>query len=703
MTTCLEAALYYAKQGWFVLPVHGVRDGGACECGAEQCSSQGKHPIASAVRRGLDDATTDAATIKEWWRVNPTANVAIRTGVESGLVVADFDGDLGVELAASLGSPLSPRVTTGSGGKHRFYLHPGYPVGNRAKVVPGLDIRADRGYVVAVPSRHTSGGTYTWDAGFTPEDTDLAPLPENLLELLAKGKNPVIDAEIVTTGDPKKNAPDEMVERAKAYVAKIPGAISGQGGHDDTFVVAIKLIHGFQLSDKQAMTIFKEYGARCKPPWSLKELEHKLASARKDANDPAAIAKIINPNAGKRPWLDTVQMTQTKHGFVPIPILANAIIYVTNDVNPIGTPRKDSFSGKLMIGTGDSIRGYTDHDLLEITNWLQHEDRKMYSGKDTAQDAVAAVAGRNAYHPVRDYLASLVWDGKERIETWLIRLAGARDDAYVRAASKKWLIGAVARVFKPGCRMDTMLVLEGKQGSRKSTTVDILGRPWAGSLQNQALHSESAVEGLQGKWIVELAELDGLRRSEVTAAKDFISRVDDYYREKYGRVATAHPRQNVLIGTVNDSQYLIDPTGNRRFLPIRIERTIDTDGLTAERDALWAEAVAAFYAGVPWHLDASEEALANDEQAQRVPDDAWESTVLPWLLMKIEEAPLLRSELSVSTAEVLKEALAIDPSHQDKQLQMRVAPIMKKMGWEKKRMTYGSLQQNRWIPPAEKV
>jgi putative DNA primase/helicase len=150
---------------------------------------------------------------------------------------------------------------------------------------------------------------------------------------------------------------------------------------------------------------------------------------------------------------------------------------------------------------------------------------------------------------------------------------------------------------------------------------------------------------------------------------------------------------------VNDSQYLIDPTGNRRFLPIAITRTIDTDGLATERDALWAEAVAAFYAGVPWHLDASEEALANDEQAQRVPDDSWESTLLPWLLMKLEEAPLLRSELSVSTAEVLKEALAIDPSHQDKQLQMRVAPIMKKYGWTKQRVTYNGLQANRWFPP----
>jgi hypothetical protein len=193
------------------------------------------------------------------------------------------------------------------------------------------------------------------------------------------------------------------------------------------------------------MVIFRGYGARCKPPWAEKELLHKIQSARRDANDPAAIARQINPTPGKAPWLSTVQMSQTKNGFLPIPILANAIIYVTNDVNPIGVPRKDAFSGKLMIGTGDSIRGYTDHDLLEITNWLQHEDRKMYSGKDTAQDAVAAVAGRNAYHPVRDYLASLVWDGKERIETWLIRLAGARDDAYVRAASKKWLIGAVAR------------------------------------------------------------------------------------------------------------------------------------------------------------------------------------------------------------------------------------------------------------------
>jgi predicted P-loop ATPase len=556
---------------------------------------------------------------------------------------------------------------------------------------------------VAPPSRHASGGTYEWQEFLTPADTDPAPLTEDILELLQAGKNPVIDAEIVTTGDPKKDAPADLVERAKAYVDKMPAAVAGDGGHDQTFVVALKLIHGFQLSDKQAMVIFRGYGARCKPPWTEKELLHKLQSARRDANDPAAIARQINPTPGKAPWLSTVQMTQTKNGFIPILIVDNVVTYLTHDQNPVGTPLKDAFTGKYMLRTGDSLRTYTNQDLNEINCWLQKEDRKMYAGKEMTQQAVETVAGRNAYHPVRDWLASLKWDGVERAETWLIRLAGVKDDAYVRAVSKKWPISAVARVMRPGCRADCMLVLEGRQGSRKSTAVDVLGRPWAVGLANQALHSEAAVEQLAGKWIVELAEMDGLRRSEVTSVKDFLSRTNDAYRQKYARVSEDHLRQCVFMGTCNNTQYLIDETGNRRFWPVAVTRTIDTDALAAERDQLFAESLAAFYSGTPWHLTEGEEALARDEQAQRVPDDAWEGTILPWVLAKVEEAGLLRSDLTINTAELMEGALEIEPAHQDKSGQMRVATIMKKFGWENKRVTFGKLQQKRWHPPVEEA
>ena len=701
MSAVLDAALSYAKRGWFVFPVHGIKDGGACACGVEACGSPGKHPLTS---NGLDAATTNAQVIKNWWAMTPGANVAIRTGAESGLVVLDFDHAEGVALSETMSSLPTPRVNTGGGGRHWFLAHPGFPVGNRARMKPGLDVRADRGYVVAPPSRHASGGTYEWQEFLTPADTDLAPLTEDILELLRAGKSPVVDAEIVTTGDPKKDAPVEMFERAKAYVSKMPGAVAGDGGHDQTFVVALKLVHGFRLSNKQAGVILQEYNKKCQPPWDLKDLEHKIRSARTDAHDPVALAKAINPNAGQAPWLSTVQMTQTKNGFLPIPILANAVIYLTHEVNPLGTPRRDAFSGKLTIGSGESLRPYTNADLHEINIFLQHEDRKLYVGKDITQDAVETIANRNEYHPVRDWLASLKWDGKQRAATWIIRHGGARDDAYVRAVSSKWLIGAVARVFKPGCRMDTMLILEGAQGSRKSTTVEVLGRPWAAGLTNQALHGEAAVEQLSGKWLIEMSELDGLRRSEVSAAKDFISRTGDYYREKYGRVATDHPRQSVLIGTCNQNQYLQDSSGGRRFWPVAITHTIDTDALANERDQLFAEAVALYYSGIPWHLDASEEVLARDEQAQRIPDDAWSATILRWLLTKLEDAPLLKSEVSVSTAEIMEEALEIPPAHQSKADQMRISDVMRREGWEKRRVTFGKLQANRWFaPPEEKA
>src|SRR5271169_1009059 len=193
--------------------------------------------------------------------------------------------------------------------------------------------------------------------------------------------------------------------------------------------------------------------------------------------------------------------------------------------------------------------------------------------------------------------------------------------------------------------------------------------------------------------------MDGLRKSDIASVKDFLSRTNDNYRQKYGRVSEDHLRQCVFMGTVNDSHYLVDVSGGRRFWPVAVRKTINTDAIVSERDQIWAEAVAAFYAGVPWHLAETEEVLARDEQAQRVPEDSWESTILPYLLAKLEEQPLLKTELSVSTAEIVKEALLIEPAKQTKSDQMRVSDVLRRLGWSKRRFVYGRLQQNRWTPP----
>ena len=187
--------------------------------------------------------------------------------------------------------------------------------------------------------------------------------------------------------------------------------------------------------------------------------------------------------------------------------------------------------------------------------------------------AVTKVADDRAYHPLRAYLAGLPeWDGSPRVDTLLIDYLGATDNAYIRAVTRKTLCAAAARVYSPGCKFDTILVLNGPQGIGKSTLIAKLGGEWfSDSLQLSDTHDKTAAEKLQGYWILEIGELAGLRKAEVETLRSFLSRQNDIYRASFGRRATPHPRQCVFIGTTNaESGYLRDTTGNRRFWPVKV-------------------------------------------------------------------------------------------------------------------------------------
>ena len=185
----MEAALGYNHHGLAVLPLHSPGEDGSCSCGDEDCSSPGKRPY---THRGLHDASIDPDEIRRWWREWPDANVGIRTGAESGLIVLDVDpdhgGDESLAQLEALHGPLSATVQqrTGGGGRHYLFQHPGTPVRNRAGFLPGLDVRGDGGYIVAPPSRHISGDGYAWAPGCSPDEIELAALPVWLLDLITR-------------------------------------------------------------------------------------------------------------------------------------------------------------------------------------------------------------------------------------------------------------------------------------------------------------------------------------------------------------------------------------------------------------------------------------------------------------------------------------------------------------------------------------
>lgn len=291
--------------------------------------------------------------------------------------------------------------------------------------------------------------------------------------------------------------------------------------------------------------------------------------------------------------------------------------------------------------------------------------------------AVQIVAHEMHAHPVRDHLDRLAWDGTPRLDGWLTTYLGAAGEdegqrTYLREVGRCWLIAAVARIYRPGCKVDTVLILEGPQMAKKSSTAEALAiEPAWFTDQIADLGSRDAAQDLRGKWIVELGELSAMRRSEVETIKAFLSRRIDHYRPSYGRRSEDFPRQCVFIGSTNNDTYLHDTTGGRRFWPVRVG-TIDLDALRRDRDQLWAEAVAAFKAGEPWWLNRETEALAKVEQEDRREAHPWEVHVLAWLADRIE-----------ATAEqVLEQAIGLPKERQDQKHKLVVVGVLKAHGWK---------------------
>lgn len=235
-------------------------------------------------------------------------------------------------------------------------------------------------------------------------------------------------------------------------------------------------------------------------------------------------------------------------------------------------------------------------------------------------DALALYVEKHCYHPIRNYLSSLKWDNVKRVDTLLIDYFGADDTSYTRASIRKALCAAVARVFKPGIKYDMVLVLVGEQATYKSTFVRKLGMDWFSDTFSTFQGKES-FEQLQGAWLIEMAELSGLKKAEVEQVKQYISKCEDMFRPAYGRTIETYKRQCIFFGTTNNLDFLRDPTGNRRFNPIDVHKELRTksvrDDLTQyEVDQIWAEAYELWKNGEKLYFDEDEDMMARLAQNQ---------------------------------------------------------------------------------------
>lgn len=255
------------------------------------------------------------------------------------------------------------------------------------------------------------------------------------------------------------------------------------------------------------------------------------------------------------------------------------------------------------------------------------------------QVAVTKVADDRSYHPIREYLSALPeWDGIDRVDSLLIDYLGAEDSAYVRAVTRKTLCAAVRRVQQPGCKFDSMLVLNGPQGIGKSTLIAKLAGEWfSDSLNLSDTKDKTAAEKLQGYWILEIGELAGLRKAEVETLRSFLSRQNDIYRASFGKRATPHLRQCIFFGTTNaESGYLRDTTGNRRFWPVKTpggSRLHSWDLAQNDIEQIWAETLVLVSKGEKLFLDADMTAIAKEEQREALETDEREGLVRDYLEM----------------------------------------------------------------------
>lgn len=321
------------------------------------------------------------------------------------------------------------------------------------------------------------------------------------------------------------------------------------------------------------------------------------------------------------------------------------------------------------------VRPIKDEDVTCLTEHLQRAGLKRIP-RDIVREAINQRARENSFHPLRNWLSSLVWDGQKRINVWLTTRLGAELSPYSQTIGKMFLISLVARVFEPGCKADHMIVLEGLQGTMKSTACAVLGGEYYSDNLPEVGEGKDVSQHLRGKWLIEIGEMHAMNRAESAQLKAFITRQVERYRPSYGRYEVTEPRQCVFIGSTNKETYLRDETGGRRFWPIKVGK-IDIDSLIDDRDQLFAEAVHAYHEGEPWwpDRDFEKQHIAPEQAARYEADEAWEAAIGEYLV----------TTSRTTIGDVAREALHSETQRVGTAEQRRIAAAMERLGWKRER------------------
>lgn len=340
----------------------------------------------------------------------------------------------------------------------------------------------------------------------------------------------------------------------------------------------------------------------------------------------------------------------------------------------------DIFAGRPLCQDGNAPPTLLDDAKIDRL-WLRLDE--TFRWRPTHEFFLTVVrdqAYQNSFHPVRDYLDGLKWDGVKRLDNWLTLYGGVEESEYASAVGMLTLVAAVRRVRQPGCKFDEMMVFESKQGrTEKSSAIAALcpDEAWFSDDLPLSIGSKEVIERTAGHWIIECAELDGMRRGDVDKLKASLSRQVDKARLSYDRLPTERPRQFIVIGTTNSNAYLRNSTGNRRFWPVRIGK-FDVAALKKDRDKLWAEAAAREAAGQSIRLDESLWDDAAKEQEDRLVVDSWEDYFI--------EAVGDQTGKILTTS--VWDIVDVEPGQQTQVHNLRMGELMQRLGFERVKLSH---------------
>jgi len=718
----LDHALALAARGFRPIFIHAPTADG-CSCGRTSCPSRGKHPVLKAWQRA---ATSDSAmlrdqyaSVREQLGIEPNLGIALGYFGERYAIAIDVDDEERfLKLSDSLGAlPATLTGHSARGARMFFVLPPGAQTdriknvtaltlndergGDSRLRLPGVDVKVKGGQVVVAPSRHESGAIYSW----MDPSAEVAELPTAWVLAI---QEPVPLPKWTEQYTPQTIRADaKMLKRAERYVESalhreaVLVANAAEGGRNSALHHAacaiFPLVQGMGVGALHGAVVRELMVAAHACGLSEIEARRTIASAERWQQSTGAVRvphlvtdvphEPSSSPADDAPLLaepDDVELLEDQGR--PAPVAGNVARMLER--YPRGVLRYDAFADRVVWPDGTQLR---DHDPVEIQTWLfsQPVSQRVRASLETIWAGAVHAAMQREFHPVRDYLGALpAWDRIPRVDSFFVRYFGAPDSAKMRGYARCFLLGAVARVMTPGCQLDTMPVLEGAQGIRKSTAIRTLAGDWFSDTPIPD-RAPDCYQQLRGVWLYELAELAAIKGREVERIKAYISSRVDRYRRSYGRGVGDVLRQVAFVGTTNASTYLTDDTGNRRYQPVPCGR-IDLAALRADRDQLWAEARERWANGEPWWLS---DELAVEQAADaeaRTSHDPWSDAIAT-----------LPADVTGVTARDLLVRFGLEVGTQTKSDEMRLAGLLKRAGWWSDQVRRNGTKARFWFRPSD--